>query len=45
MRNSYLEGEYNIKVDLIENGRNDVGWIHLLQYRVQWRVLMNLGVP
>jgi hypothetical protein len=40
---------YNIKMDLLEIGLNDVDWIGLAQDRYRWRALvnsvMNLWVP
>jgi hypothetical protein len=33
--------EYNIKKYLQEMGYKRVDWIHLAQYRVQWRALVN----
>jgi hypothetical protein len=40
--------EDNIKVELKEIGRGNVGWIHVTQDRNQWRVLvitiMNSGL-
>jgi hypothetical protein len=41
--------EYNIKMDLREIGIDGANWIHLAQYRAQWRdfvnKVMNLRVP
>jgi hypothetical protein len=33
--------EGNIKLDLREIGWGGIDWIHLTQYRDQWRALMN----
>jgi hypothetical protein len=32
---------YNIKMDYEEMWYNDVNWINLAYYRVQWRTLVN----
>jgi hypothetical protein len=32
----------NIKMDLREIGRGDMGWIDLAQDRYQWRALVNI---
>jgi hypothetical protein len=41
--------EDNIEMDLREIGWGGMGWIHLAQYRYQWRahvnMVMNLQVP
>jgi len=33
--------EDNIKMDLLEVGWKGVHWVHLAQYRDQWRALVN----
>jgi hypothetical protein len=33
----------NIKTDLKGIGREDMGWIHLTQGRVQWQVIVNMA--
>jgi hypothetical protein len=33
--------EYNIKMDLKETGWEDADWIHVVQYRDQWRAVVN----
>jgi hypothetical protein len=36
--------EDNIKMELTEIGRECVGWIHLAQDWIQWRVLVNAAL-
>jgi hypothetical protein len=36
--------EYNIKMDLMEVGWEDLDWIHVAHDRNQWRVFMNVSV-
>jgi hypothetical protein len=33
--------KYNIKIDIREIGCSGMDWIHLAQYRDQWRTLVN----
>jgi hypothetical protein len=41
LRRSWCRLEDNIRMDLKEIGWERVDWIHLVQDRDQWRILMN----
>jgi hypothetical protein len=39
-----VDGEHNIKMDLVEIGWEGAEWIHLAQDRDQWRTLVNTAM-
>jgi hypothetical protein len=42
LRRTWLRWEDGIRLDVREIGWEGVEWIHLAQYRDQWRALMNM---